>query len=235
MRVGILIIGSLYWDHDQPRPAWRRERLCVAERERVVAPIRYGRKSKRRANTYTMVFSPSLGDDEQGTALAIPCKAQDLVEEAKWLWAAEAKLDREPEDCISARWGCVGLLENPKRPLPSEVRDEWTARVAQEKGYGELIRVAGEDPVVDKAGNLNITWPTTLAGVPLEWNALLATANSPLGSSRGYPSPEQIADAWITEQGRKELSYFQGNRKHDIKTHHDAKIQARLTQAGLLK
>ena len=181
-----------------------------------------------------MVFSPSLGDDEFGTGMAVPCKSQNLIEEAKWLWAAEAKLEQGPADRLSARWGCVALLENPERPLPRTVRNEWTARTSKECGYGDLIRVDGEDAVVDKSGRLNIGWPTTLKHVPLEWNALLATANSPLGSRRGYPSAEQIADAWDSEDGREELDYFRNNTKHGITTHQDPHIQDRLRRLGLL-
>ena len=92
----------------------------------------------------------------------------------------------------------------------------------------------GEGAVVDDSGTVCIDWPTTLADAPLEWNALLTTANSPLGSRYEYPSPQQIADAWNTEERREELRYFVNNREHGIKTHQDAKIKAKLTELGLL-
>ena len=91
----------------------------------------------------------------------------------------------------------------------------------------------GEDAVVDKSGVLNICWPRTVDGSPLEFNALLATANSPLGSSRGYPSPRQIADAWNTRDGRAAVGYFWNNRDNGITTHHDRDIKARLRELGL--
>ena len=233
MKFGVLIIGSLYWDNEPPRPEWRAERLDCMNHEYVKAPIRYGRQSVRRGNSYTMVFSPGLGVDELGTAIAVPCGSEDLIEEAKWLWAAEDKSSDGSTGRISAGFGCVALLENPDLRLPEEVREKWTERVACQPGYGKLVRVNGEDDVVDASGFLKIDWPRTVAGPPLEWNALLATANSPKGSRHGYPSPQQIADAWSTPKGCEEVDYFWKNRRDGITTHQDASIEVKLREMGL--
>ena len=233
MKIGVLIIGSLYWDDEPPRPGWRAERLDCMHHEHVKAPIRYGRRSQKRGNSYTMVLSQGLGAGEFGTAIAVPCGSRDLIAEASWLWAAETKSSGGPTDRISAGFGCVALLENPDLRLPDEVREEWTDRVAREPDYGNLIRVKGEDDVLDRSGFLKMCWPRTVAGSPLEWNALLATANSPKGSSRGYPSAQKIADAWSTPEGGGEVGYFWNNRKHGITTHQDAKIEARLRELDL--
>jgi hypothetical protein len=48
LTAGVLIIGSLLWDSDKERPAWRAARLNVAAAQTVTAPIRYGRLSKSR-------------------------------------------------------------------------------------------------------------------------------------------------------------------------------------------
>lgn len=53
LTAGVLIIGSLLWDSEKERPAWRAARLDVAGAQTVTAPIRYGRLSESR---YTMVF-----------------------------------------------------------------------------------------------------------------------------------------------------------------------------------
>lgn len=59
-RIGVLIIGSLYWDDDKPhREEWRRDRLRMDNRQYVKVPIRYGRYSETRKG-YTMVFPPVL-------------------------------------------------------------------------------------------------------------------------------------------------------------------------------
>ena len=204
--------------------------------EYIRAPIRYGRRSCRRGKTYTMVFSPGLGADEFGTAIAIPCRSHNLIEEAEWLWAAEAASEGGPTGRVSANsgWGCVALLENPNLRLPDDIRDEWSHRVSQESNYGNLIRVDGEDAVVDKSGTLNISWPTILDGSPLKLNALLATANSP-SCSLGYPQPRQIADAWSTLNGRPEVGYFWKNRDHRITTYQDGDILAQLKELGLTR
>ena len=89
MRIGVLIIGSLYWDDKPPRDVWRAERLDLFRRQNVRAPICYGRRSRSRGETYTMVFSLGLGVEDFGNAIAIPCRSHNPVEEAEWLWAAE--------------------------------------------------------------------------------------------------------------------------------------------------
>ena len=94
VKIGVLIIGSLFWDPSDPRKKWRCERLdpLVAKRH-VRAPIRYGRKSSTRGNSYTMVFSAGLCEKKFGQAIVVPCRrpvrdTDDLVEEAVYLWAA---------------------------------------------------------------------------------------------------------------------------------------------------
>ena len=89
--LGILIIGSLYWDVKEDRPSWRKSRLRMKEQFRVKAPIRYGRKSGNRSDTYTMVFSSLC---RQGKARVVRCKkpvssSRDLIDEAVHLWTAE--------------------------------------------------------------------------------------------------------------------------------------------------
>ena len=85
--VGILIIGSLYWDTASHRKMWRRDRLDQDQGWYVRAPIRYGRQSQSRGNSYTMVFSASLSAADYGRALVVPCRrrvrnAADIVDEA---------------------------------------------------------------------------------------------------------------------------------------------------------
>src|SRR5690348_14469584 len=118
-RIGILIIGSLYWEPS--REAWRNERLSVEESYRVRAPIRYGRLSEKRGNTYTMVFSRTC---PPGEAIAVRCKAEiekpaDLIAEAEHLWAAER--NDEPNQRISAGWGRVALLVRAGADIPGEI------------------------------------------------------------------------------------------------------------------
>ena len=243
VKLGVLIVGSLYWDPTPPRPRWRAERLDSAHQEHVRVPIRYGRRSSTRGDSYTMVVSTALAADELGTAIAVPCHSCDLVEEAEELWAAENNSNTAPEGRISASFGCVALLENPDLPLPDELRKAWTDRIGREEDYKTPMHMHGEDrDVVDPcSGFLKIEWPQTVAGPPLTWNALLATATSPKGprqSSRFYPSPREVADAWSIPESQDSrpgriVDYFWNNQKNGITTHQDPEIEARLRHLGL--
>ena len=134
----------------------------------------------------------------------------------------------------------MALLENPDHRLPDRVREEWKERVAREEDYRAPVRMNGEGRgVVDpRAGLLAIDWPRTLAGAPLEWSVLLATATRPRGpegSPRRYPSPAEIADAWAAAGGPESgtgrpADYFRKNREHGITTHQDPEIEARLRE-----
>ena len=243
VKLGVLIVGSLYWDSKPPRPHWRSERLACAHQEHVRVPIRYGRRSSTRGNSYTMVVSTALAADQLGTAIAIPYHSCDLVGEAERLWAAEDNTNVAPKGCISASFGCVALLENPNLPLPDELRKAWKDRVEREEAYKTPKRMHGEDrDAVDPcSGFLKIEWPRTVAGSPLGWNALLVTATNPKGaqeSSRFYPSPREIADAWNTPENRNSRSsrtvdYFWNNQNNGITTHQDPEIATRLRHLGL--
>ncbi len=57
LRGGVIIIGSLLWDNKISRQEWRKNDLYNRNRFKVNVPIRYGRCSDTRNNTYTMIFS----------------------------------------------------------------------------------------------------------------------------------------------------------------------------------
>ena len=205
LRVGVLIIGSLLWDDKESRTEWRQKRLeALDNRTRVRAPIRYGRLSRSRGCTYTMVFSKELdAPDKRGWAFVVPCKARvngvdDLVTEARLLWQAEEgkKVGR-----ISARWGCVALLlQNPQRRIP-DLRAGWTKHVQQEPDYGALNSATGETPVVDDGGFLTISWPKTDGDSDLEgFDALLATATDPTLVRGDYPAAQEIGRRRLAQQ-----------------------------------
>ena len=239
IRVGVLIIGSLFWDSKPHRQTWRCERLDIAAAQRVRAPIRYGRQSqKSRGGSYTMVFSPRLiAEDKLGIARVVPCRhavggAAGIVDEALRLWTAETRNGSNSDRRISASWGCVALVEHPERPLSDEVRRDWAGQVASEGcDYGQLQLAEGEKPVVDRqSGLLNIPWPTPVDGTDLPCDVLLATATDPTIEGGDYPSVRQIADAWNTRDGREHVNYFYNNRKKGIETFQDGEIEERLRE-----
>ena len=232
-RVGVLIIGSLYWDLACHRKTWRRDRLDQFRGRYVRAPIRYGRRSQSRGNSYTMVFSTSLSADDYGRAIVVPCRrllrnSADLVDEAVHLWTAETPNGKNPMYRLSSKngWGCVGLLPNPHRPLPAGLRASWTQRVSNEPCYGSLDAADDEDAAVDESGFLTIPWPESEDGSVLEVDVLLATATNPTIVEGHYPTVEEIADAWNKSAGS--VDYFYENRNHGIRTSQDAAIEASL-------
>ena len=237
-RVGVLIIGSLYWDPACHRNNWRRDCLNLdGEPDVVSAPIRYGRRSGSRGCSYTMVFSLSLVPDKIGRAIVVPCRrtvrsASDLVDEAVRLWTAETKDGKNSDRRISAKdgWGCVALVVNPQRPKAAELCDGWAERVAKEHCYGPLGSAAGEKVAVDATGFLGIPWPISEDGSDLEVDVLLAMATDPTIDDGRYPCGQQIADAWNTRKGRNYVDYFCKNRAHGIKTFQDDIIEARLRE-----
>lgn len=231
--VAILIIGSLIWDRREHRESWRRDRLKAGPGIPVVAPIRYGRISTERSRTYTMVFSNELLPARTGWALAMPGRCSvstpdQLVNEAQALWAAEQS-SRLPPGPLSAAWGAVGLLPNPRQTALNEIKTGWTRRVAEEsQHYAQFRHTNGEQAAVSQDGILTIPWPTDESDVPLEVDLLLATATVPCLHDGSYATPEAIAEEW--KRAPKEQRYFDENRRAGITTADDYRIMKYLCQ-----
>jgi hypothetical protein len=227
LSVGILIIGSLYWDETCGRTKWRRKRLRAGHEWVVRAPIRYRRRSDSRKNTYTMVFD-QLSETQIGTAKVVQCQrsiltSADLIAEAEWLWSAERKqvpcLSNSPERIISAGWGCVALLYNPQSHIPPETVEGWAQRVAREDA-------ARNKHLVDARGLLQIPWPNLLEGTPLGLDLLLATSTNPKPRNE-YPVATLVARAWLDAN---DASYFRRNRDSGIHTFQDEEIEQQLAR-----
>ena len=236
--IGVLIIGSLYWDSSDHREEWRREHLNQEGEQSVCAPIRYGRSSGTRGCSYTMVFSRSLVREGRcGRAIVVPCQQRvksvgDLIQEAQCLWTAERRSSSRPNHRISDGWGCVVLLTNPaKEDELRDLRAGWTDHVSREPHcYGRLNSAVDEEATVDEYGFLQIPWPKSKDGSDLGVAMLLATATNPTIIGGHYPSPSQVADAWNTPDGKNYVDYFCKNRAHGIKTFQDSAIEDRLRE-----
>jgi hypothetical protein len=229
LEAGVLIVGSLDWDEDPPRPAWRAERLDLSRHFFASAPIRYGRKSGQRHDTYTMVFSHSC---ELGQAKVIPFRnrvstPQELIAEAQNLWMAEDK--KKLSDRVSGSWGCVCLLVRPDAEIPAGFIEVWANYVSGRPGYDTIRQLQEEGALVEK-GRLNIPWPVLInSGEPVPFDLLLATATDPNGDEmpRAYPSAENVAMAWARD-AHNEVNYFWKNRDSGILTAQDEEIMKRL-------
>lgn len=232
IRIGVLMIGSLYWSDLPHRKQWRRDRLDVTAKQYVSVPIRYGRRSSGWGCSFTMVFSTELGQDQLGRGILVPCRSVDLFEEATALWAAESAKGENPKKRISGGWGCVALLENPEHPIPKALRERWTQRVSTEPCHGKLNSAVGEEVAVDDNGFLNISWPTTQKDVEPSVNVILATATNPTIVEGRYPPVENIAAAWRVGKGKADGRYFRNNQRNGIETFQDEKIEELLGKGG---
>ena len=226
LKIGILIIGSLFWDNGRGdvRKDWREDRLRINEAIDVSAPIRYGRKSSSRGDTYTMVLSMKA---QLGRAKLVPCAtaindSKDLIDEAVHLWSAESQRVRNSE--VSDTWGCVGLKIRDGVVCPDEIRAQW-AQVAQDKAEHFNIRYADDElPLLNNSGIVQMAWPTKADGEPLlEVDALLVSTNQPTLTPRNqYADPYDIARAWL--RCPKHDHYFYKNKEYGIKTFEDDAI-----------
>ena len=219
MRCGILIIGSLLWDSGKQgeRAAWRATRLDVSAQIPVYASFYYGRKSRRRGDTFTMTFE--TGEPSAHGVLA-PCAKEvetinDLIEEAKALWRAEDA--KATSGTIGKGWGCVGALFRLNTVNGKLVAD-WTARFRKMNAQGVSV--------VDSKGMLNIPWPNTLDGQPVDFDVILATATKPEAER---PTVRAVADAWI-DQSNEQEAYFFNNVQHGIRTPDDCEIWRRIEE-----
>lgn len=234
MRLGILIIGSLYWDPSRIRCRWRQNRLSCSEKREVMVPIRYGKKSsKKRGGTYTMVFARSCSDAAKlGKGLVVPvraecCEPEHLFEEVEHLWAAERDVEQILGFCRD--WGKVCVLKSPKVDAENRILQAWYMRIRELGGtYTALSAAAGEDAVLDPATGLALfDWPKDVATKEdlAGFDLLLMTANEPTLNAGQYPTADQIAAAW-RDDGGNNVMYFYNNRHHGITTFEDDAIQA---------
>lgn len=231
MRIGLLIIGSLYWDPSPVRKRWRQARFGCGGQHRVKIPIRYGRRSNKRGGTFSMVFAMSCSPPEsQGCGLVVParaecCEPDHLIEEASQLWAAERDCSRVGG--ISADWGRVCVLPDPDARGVEGLLHAWQEKV---QGVGSAYRAVpaadGEEQVLEAATGLaRFRWPLDVdTAEPLAgFDLLLMTATEPTLVRGTYSPASEIARSW-REDKKDNVSYFHNNRHHGITTFEDEEI-----------
>lgn len=226
-RGAVLIIGSLWWDESPIRVTWRDTYLEIENKQDVNAPIRYGRLSESRNNTYTMVFSNLCYQEGMGTGLLVPFKNRirkfdDLKLEAIKLWHSERPASNEETGEISCGWGTVGLIVNPNVEFSDEIIAAWK-RYYQEQDEKPVIRYApNETPIISKDGILNFEFPKRIDNNQLvDFDFVLATAIKPKPNRGVYPSSAQVAQACNENHYRE---YFDNNQEHGISTFQDEEI-----------
>lgn len=228
LKGGAIIIGSLLWDSNQQRKRWRESHLKVDSRARVFLPIRYGRRSGSRENTYTMVFSNICYKYGLGTGWVLRFKSEinsfdDLKREAYEMGKAEGI-----SNYLCCNWGAMSLILNPNKDNCISIRDDWTKLMRDKLKNHQLLkaRLKAEKASIDSNGFLKITWPqkvTNRKDIGLDF--LLATVTLPTITKNKYPSVFEISNAMIKA---KYCDYFTHNIKNKIATYQDTRILDRL-------
>lgn len=173
LRCGIMVIGSLLWHEDSGghRRCWQQSRLDLSAQQYVNIPLRYGRMSQSWRDAFTMILD---AEAPNGQAVLVPCKTpicsfDELVEEVRWLWAAEAK--KAISDSFHSTWGCIGTHFG-SRAIAAGFEEKWRGHFQAAKPL--LL------PAIDSAGRLQVPWPRTLQDEPVEhFDIILATATMP--------------------------------------------------------
>ena len=235
MKAGVLIAGSLAWETTGRREEWRRKRLSMKNRRLATAPLRYGRRSKGRDCTFTMVFSFSCVKDGRATGigLAVPFirelkHVDDLLDEAVHLWRVESNGKVGVRGAVSAKWGAVALLVNPMGTVEPDFLEGWKRAVECSPNYGELRTAAGEPAILDpESGLAQFSWPEPAdSDEALPFDALLLTATDPEIAGGEYADLAMVARAW--NANKDQVRYFRENRKLGIWTADDEEIEGLL-------
>jgi hypothetical protein len=227
LKGGVIVIGSLLWDEEPIRTKWRA--VCfnsLNEKVPVPVPIRYGRQSSTRSDTYTMIFSNNEST-KLGQAYILEFKEEIksyrvLERQAFALGAAEGLWTIESPS-INKRWGTVGLLLNPalsvKDKTSSELITNRWARLYEQYQLTfdhSLYKIDKEEkPVIDQRGFLQLPWMPEMDNFDL----LLATPVVP--NPKRILASDEIARQMVDNGYR---TYYDNNIANGIQTHQDGGI-----------
>lgn len=226
MKGGAIITGSLLWDNNPIRKNWRENTFCCYRRFRVYLPIRYGRKSTSRFNTFTMVFSQECYSLGLGIGWILPSKMEvkpfHIMDEAKKMAEAEGI------NCLCNSWGSVSLLLNPYK-INKEASGIWSSTMSSLLANSPLLntKLKTEKSAINSNGFLTIRWPKEEGpgGNLDDIDFLIATVTKPTIIDGQYPKPLEIATSM---NNAKYYTYFENNRKNGIITFQDEEIEKML-------
>ena len=228
LKGGIIIIGSLLWDTSKTRVSWRNKSLMPLDRGiDVHMPIRYGRISKTRNYTYSMVFSNDCEKShKQGNAKFIefnnnPVTLDELWTQCTELIKAETNKEMLSFSTFNWKWGALGLCINPKTEIDKKevvhrLKESWKNKYGIKKPLIPIdYEVNNEGLIINDSGILNIQWAKELE----KYDFFIATATKPEQSI--YPNPYKIAEKMILNE---DDSYFRHNQLNNIITFQDEDI-----------
>lgn len=224
---GVLIIGSLLWGLSEIRQKWRNEDLNLSDKIQIELPIRYGRVSKSRNCTYSMVYSSDCKTNNKlGKGYFVPFENESTsIEEI--LNLSKSVIDSEHNENKDLNrfnwgWGCLGIAFNPtlEENKKNIILDSWKAKYGN--GFNpEEYKVGDETPIITNSGILLIDWMSQLE----DFEFVIGTATKP--QLEEYPSSDKIAERMIVNEYDE---YFRKNREELITTFQDDEIQNKLNQ-----
>lgn len=233
---GIIIIGSLLWDNSTIRTNWRKK-YFNQKRIKIKLPIRYGRNSISRMDTYTMVYSPKLNIDEYGQGIVLefsdPITALDDLKEIsentirvernktkdEWIF-----LKKGEPFTLNWNWGVLGICINPKHKdgelyseIISPLLDFWKGSLAN--FCPDKFSTKDEPRMINEHGLFEIDWNDQIES----FDFLISTIVKPNTDTKSgeYPDENLIAKKMYISNY---YSYFIKNIENSIYTKDDDKI-----------
>jgi hypothetical protein len=225
-KAGVLIIGSLIWEKTDIRTKWRKVSFQnLTSSKQVPTRIRYGRESRTRSNTYSMIFN----NDQQtkpGQGLLLQYMEvirnfSNLQSNAYALAVAEGICSDLSHATLNSNWGSVGLLIKPSLIEENSegiqiVITRWQSLYKEYKSFNHThYKVGDELPVIDQNGFLQLEWQSEFNHLDL----ILATPVVP--APRCLLQPHEIAQRM---KEKNYFDYFQNNRANGILTFQDEQI-----------
>lgn len=255
---GIIIIGSLLWEKhlnfkngtDFIREKWRTKNLgSLTELISVNLPIKYGRISQTRFDTFTMVFSNSVeNENSKGVILKInePLTTfEQIYMQAIALGIAEGIYNEKNNRRLTTTWGTVGIIFSPNlkennKATYNYLTEKWTEIYKEyEKTFNPEIYIIEENekPIISDNGIIDIKWKEEMQ----EFDFLLATLSVP--KPKRKITPKEIAEAMIKSAEKTKVSkykngyfdYFIKNRENGIITKQDEEILEELNKSENFK
>lgn len=225
---GAVIIGSLLWENKTTRIQWREVYLKSGENKIATkVKIRYGRKSRTRENTFTMILS-NHQETKFGSAYILPFKepikdARQLESQAFAMARAEGLWVKD-KPSLNKTWGTIGLLINPNLGTSETLKiiiERWIEIYSEYEFNPSDYLIENESEIIDNNGFLKLVWTDEMN----EFDFLIATLTVP---DPKILLDEQIIADRINETGYDE--YFLTNYQNGIRTFQDERIIEKLNK-----
>lgn len=224
---GAIIKGSLFWENTPTREKWRNLFLEPLENKiPTKLRIRYGRESRTRDNTYTMIVTNHNSTD-YGTAFIVPFKKRiknaRILEEQAFAMAGVEGLWKKDKSSLNKNWGTVGLMINPeleKNRNLQIIKERWGEIYSDYNFDNSVFTIENEKDIINKNGIIDIDWTFEMK----DFDFLILTLTVP--NPKRLLTSKEIAER-IKGSGYKE--YFENNIKNGIVTFQDIEIKKILT------